>query len=119
MNILIIDDSITTRNFLSNILKENGHEVTEAADGVEGLIKTNQIKPEMILLDLLMPNMDGFQVLRELKKNKISIPVIVLTADIQDDVKEECYELGAKYFLNKPFKANDIINSMNIVNQQS
>ncbi len=106
--ILIADDSWLSRQMIEKILKESGHESIQAKDGVEALEKIAQQPPDCLLLDLLMPEMDGFAVLEELKKQDLTLPVIVLSADIQDTSRAQCFELGATSFANKPPKAEEL-----------
>ncbi|MBT3384468.1 MAG: response regulator [Prolixibacteraceae bacterium] len=81
-----------------------GHEVIEAGGGALGLEKIGETNPDCIICDLLMPEVSGFMVLEELQKKGNTIPVIILTADIQDSVRETCLSLGARVVLNKPPK---------------
>ncbi|MBF0199819.1 MAG: response regulator [Desulfamplus sp.] len=103
-NILIIDDSWLTRRGLKRILEGDGHAVIEAENGRMGMeiLKNNHAGVDLVILDLLMPEMNGVLFLETLQKDKITVPVVVLTADIQHTVKEKCIGLGADAFLNKP-----------------
>ncbi len=105
--ILIIEDSSSTRKAIRKVVKAAGYDSIEAADGKEGLIATAQ-KPDCIVLDLIMPNVGGIEVLKALRNRKSKIPVIVLSADIQEIVREECFELGAKAFMNKPMIRHEL-----------
>jgi len=107
--ILIVDDSLFQRRIIGAPLKANGFEVLEAVDGKEGLEKIIIEKPDLVLLDILMPEKDGIDVLKELKKTKKLIPVIMLTSDVQDSTRDTCLGLGAQAFLNKPVKAEELI----------
>lgn len=107
--ILIVDDSLFQRRVISASLKVEGYEVIEAVNGKEGLEKIITVKPDLILLDILMPEKDGFEVLKELQGTKNTIPVIMLTSDVQDSTRNECMALGAQAFVNKPAKAEDLI----------
>ena len=100
--LLIIDDSLLTRNMLKRFLSDYGYEVEEATDGQIGLEKIRELKPDCIISDLLMPNMDGFQLLKVLKEEDNKIPVIIFSANIQKTVKDECLALGAFDFFYKP-----------------
>lgn len=107
--ILIIDDSLFQRRIISAPLKAEGYEVLEAVNGKDGLEKIIIEKPDLILLDILMPEKDGFEVLKELQEAQNTIPVIMLTSDVQDSTREECLKHGAKAFVNKPVKSEDLI----------
>ena len=100
--VLITDDSQLTRRILRAILEAAGHEVMEASNGNIALELIAQDAPDCVLLDLLMPGMDGFEVLSTLNERGIDIPVIVLTADIQETARKKCIRMGAVDFLNKP-----------------
>jgi len=100
--VLITDDSQLTRRILRAILEAAGHEVMEASNGNVALELIVRDAPDCVLLDLLMPGMDGFEVLSTLNERRIDIPVIVLTADIQETARKKCIQMGAVDFLNKP-----------------
>jgi len=100
--LLIIDDSLLTRNMLKRFLEQYGYEVAEAIDGLKGLEKIDEYQPDCIITDLLMPNMDGIQFLKALKERENKIPVIIFTANIQKTIAAECIALGAFNFFYKP-----------------
>ncbi len=106
--VLLIDDSKFTRNQLIRGLAGEGHRIVEAKNGKEGLELIRSQKPDCVVSDLLMPEMDGQTLLRHLRKEGIRIPVIVVTADIQEDTKERCLQLGAVEVLNKPPKEGQL-----------
>ncbi len=112
--ILIIDDEWTIQLALQARLSAHGFSVQLASDGPSGLLAAQQYRPDVILLDLRMPDMDGFEVLRRLRSapETSSIPVIILTANIQDSVKQQARSAGAARFLTKPFESKDIINAI-------
>lgn len=112
--ILIIDDEWTIQLALQARLSAHGFSVQLASDGPSGLLAAQQYQPDVILLDLRMPDMDGFEVLRRLRSasETSSIPVIILTANIQDSVKQQARSAGAVRFLTKPFESKDIINAI-------
>ncbi len=102
--ILITDDSSSQRIILSGILTKLGYEIETAGNGQEALEKIEANLPDGMLLDNLMPVMDGLQTLEALEARNITLPIIMLTADIQDWLRTRCLELGATIFLNKPIK---------------
>lgn len=112
--ILIIDDEWTIQLALQARLSAHGFSVQLASDGPSGLLAAQQYRPDVILLDLRMPDMDGFEVLRRLRSapETSSIPVIILTANIHDSVKQQARSAGAARFLTKPFESKDIINAI-------
>lgn len=107
--ILVVDDSKFIVAAVGRTLKENGYDVIEAYNGSEAIDKAGKEAPDCMLLDLLMPEIDGLQVLKMLKEAGISIPAIILTADIQETTKKKCLESGAAAFLNKPPQGPEMI----------
>jgi CheY-like chemotaxis protein len=107
--ILIIEDAWLTRRAICKALQAQGHETLEATNGREGLELINtQETIDCMLLDLLMPEVDGWGVLEALKQQNSKLPVIVLTADIQESTRHKCLELGALALLNKPPKSDEL-----------
>ena len=107
-NILVVDDSMFQRHALARLLREDGHKVMEADNGLTGLEKIESEKPELIILDLIMPKLGGFETLEELRRRGDKTPVIVFTADIQATSRQRCIELGATAFLNKPLVKEEL-----------
>ena len=110
--ILITDDTAFARRMVKKAIKEDDHKIIEASNGQECLEMVATNSPDCILLDLLMPELDGFGVLKELQKKGSKIPVIVLSADIQDTTRTQCEELGAFMILQKPPKPLEIIKAI-------
>ncbi len=100
--LLVIDDSRYTRLTLVQFLKNNGFDVVEAANGNLGLEVLAHTKPDAIISDLLMPEMNGYELLDHLRAEGSTIPVIVITADIQDTTREKIMQRGAHAVMNKP-----------------
>ena len=107
--ILIIDDSSFQRTIIKKALGEEGFTCVEADNGRTGLEKIQNTKPDVVIVDLLMPDIDGIEFLTIVKNEGISVPIIVLTSDIQDATQKRCIELGASKFLNKPLRKEDLI----------
>lgn len=101
--ILFIEDEPTLQKTLGDVLEKEGFEIKTAFDGKEGLEKAKEFKPDLILLDLILPKMDGFAVLREFKKDESlkATPVIVLTNLEGTSDVEKVLELGATTYLVK------------------
>jgi putative two-component system response regulator len=108
--ILVVDDEPSNRRLLKEILGPMGYEVTEAADGEEALASVAESQPDLILLDLMMPRLDGYSVCQELKGNAVTrlIPIIILTTLEQLPDKLKAVELGADDYLNKPFRTLEL-----------
>lgn len=107
-SILIIEDAALLRKMVQRILKPEGYTLWEAENGMQGLEMIRTHKPNCILLDLLMPEMEGRQVLKTMGTEGLQVPTIVLTADIQESTRQECLELGALAVLNKLPKAEEL-----------
>lgn len=101
--ILLVDDDTTLREMYDERLRIEGFEIVQAANGIDALQKLREIKPDIILLDVMMPKVNGFEVLKQLKENPASkdIPVIILTALIQDKDRLQGKQLGAADFIVK------------------
>lgn len=101
--ILLVDDDLTLREMYNERLKAEGFEIIQATNGEEALAKAQESKPNVILLDIMMPKVNGFDVLKELKANDElkGIPVIILTALIQDVDRLQGQKLGAADYIVK------------------
>jgi len=107
--ILIIDDSGFQRKIISDILKEEGYAVITSVNGMSGYTTALKESPDLIICDLLMPDLDGYEFLKKIRENGVAIPVIVLTSDIQHTTREICLDLGAVDVLNKPVRRTTLI----------
>ena len=106
--ILVVDDEKPIVDLISFNLKKEGHEIIEAHDGEEGYNKALNEKPDLILLDVMLPKMDGFTVCRKLRE-KISTPIIMITAKEEEVDKVLGLELGADDYMTKPFGIRELI----------
>jgi two-component system alkaline phosphatase synthesis response regulator PhoP len=113
--ILIIDDEPELVKAVEVRLKACGYDVEVAYDGKAGIDKAKDVRPDLILLDFVMPTMDGYEVARELMADLgiKRIPIIVLTASQQRDLKIKFRELGIHAFIVKPFETSDLLNMVN------
>ena len=109
MKILIVDDSTINNMLLQDILEAEGYEVYSALNGKEALQVLETHSPGMILLDLMMPEINGFDLLKKLRKEKLNIPVIVISAYSSDDYIKKAKELGALDYMLKPVKGVELI----------
>ena len=105
----ILEDSWLTRRVICKILRAEGYETWEASSGPEALELLNTQTPDCMLLDLLMPDMEGREVLQALRERGITVPVIVITADIQSTTREECMELGALAVIHKMPNSDELV----------
>lgn len=109
--ILIVDDEPNIILLVGTRLKANGYEVISASDGQAGLEKAQKESPDLIILDLMLPKMDGYKVCGFLKRDYryAKIPVIMFTAKAQDEDKRLAEEMGADAYLVKPFKPEELL----------
>lgn len=105
--ILIIDDQQNLRNLLKDYFSEQGYRVVTAKDGQEGLFVARYENPDLILLDIMMPKLDGYQFLEAFRKES-QIPVIVLTAKTEESDTVQGLELGADDYVLKPFRMREL-----------
>ena len=112
--VLIIDDSEVLRRITAFNLQKMGYEIREAIDGVDGLEKIKNFQPDLVLLDIMMPRMDGFTVLKRMSEDPSmkEIPVIVLTAKGGEDDEKEALRLGAIKVLTKPFSPKQLVETV-------
>jgi len=105
--VLLVDDEDSLRKVMRDLLERDGYIVTEARDGVQALDQVDRVGPDIIVLDLNLPGLDGYGVLSHLRSRPATanIPVIVLTAKGDEDNEVRVFELGADDFLTKPFRA--------------
>ena len=111
--VLVVDDEEALRYLLSTELAAEGYEVETAGDGDEAIEAIRQKDYDIVLLDIKMPRVDGFEVLKFIKQNKPEIKVIMLTAyaDVKNAI--EALKLGASDFVSKPYDLEDILTSIN------
>lgn len=105
MKILIADDDSFFRNFYSTKLKEYGFVIETAVDGEDTLKKLKSFRPDLLFLDIIMPNIDGFSVLEQLKKDTDlkNIPIIVFSTLGQEEDIKKANHLGVNYYINKSY----------------
>ena len=108
--LLVVDDHDDLRMAVCQLLRMAGHEVAAAKDGPQALASVNEREPDLIVLDLWMPGMSGFEVCRALKRNPFTarIPILMLTAQSDVDHKVEGFEAGADEYLAKPFEPREL-----------
>ena len=105
--VLLVDDEEQLRKVMRDLLERDGYEVTEAADGVQALDQVDRHAPDIVVLDLNLPGLDGYGVLNHLRSRQATadIPVVVLTAHGDEESEVRVFEMGADDFLSKPFRA--------------
>jgi DNA-binding response OmpR family regulator len=111
---LVIEDDRSLTHVMRQILESRGHEVLAADDGSRGVAAAQRQSPDAIILDLMMPFMDGFAVLEALKADErtAAVPVMVLSAIQTESAEQRCYGLGAKQYVRKPFDADMFVGAL-------
>lgn len=105
MNVLIVEDDVFFQKFYSTKLAEVGFKVDIASDGEQGIVKARDFKPDLIILDIIMPNRDGFDFLQDVAKdeNLRKIPILVFSTLGQEQDVQKALKLGADGYVNKTF----------------
>ncbi|MCT4618036.1 MAG: response regulator YycF [Marinisporobacter sp.] len=106
--ILVVDDERTISEILKFNLEKEGYDVSVASDGEEAVQKTYQVEPDLILLDVMLPKMDGFQVCKKVREN-FNMPILMLTAKEEEVDKVLGLELGADDYVTKPFSMRELL----------
>jgi two-component system, OmpR family, alkaline phosphatase synthesis response regulator PhoP len=109
-SILVVDDDPKIVRVVEINLTQAGYQVRTAADGEQALAAVTQERPDLVLLDVMMPRLDGFETLKRLKADPAltDIPVVMLTARAQDEDVFEGYGTGAQWYLTKPFEPEEL-----------
>jgi DNA-binding response OmpR family regulator len=116
--VLIVEDDPTIRDTLTFNLKQEGYAVTMAADGAEALLKAREVKPDLVLLDLMLPELSGLEVCRILRQES-PVPIIMLTAKESEVDKVIGLQLGADDYITKPFSLRELFARMTAVLRRS
>lgn len=111
--ILIVDDAAFMRMMIKEILTKNGYSVVgEASDGAQALEKYKELKPDLVTMDITMPEMDGIQALKEIRANDTGAKVIMCSAMGQQAMVIDAIQAGARDFIVKPFQAERVIEAI-------
>lgn len=115
--ILVIEDEQHVRQLVTRLLEKNGYNVETASDGLDGLRKLEELEPDLIIADVMMPNLDGLTFTKALKNRREtrSIPIIFLTAKSDPLSMIEGINVGAKFYITKPFQIEDVLSKVNKV----
>jgi len=114
--ILVVDDEPDMVDILQLYLQDAGYEVITALSGLEAIRKAKSMTPDLILLDLLMTPVDGYEVMKELQEDQkaCNIPIVILTA-MGDTHKEKAFKMSAKGYITKPFTEKNLLREIKIV----
>ena len=113
-SILIVEDTSEQRDLVSMYLEMNGYHVEVANDGLQGLAQARKLKPDLILMDLGMPKMDGYQMIAELRADERlkEIPIVVISAWTAATHRDRAKAAGADGFITKPFELGHILSTV-------
>lgn len=105
LKVLAIDDSKTIRELLRSVMEEAGFDFSSAVDGVDGVERYAEVRPDVVITDINMPNMDGYGVIAAIRKGDIDnqVPILVLTTESGDKLKARARDAGATGWIVKPF----------------
>ncbi|WP_111895629.1 Hpt domain-containing protein [Acinetobacter sp. MB5] len=109
--VMIVDDSVTVRKVTSRLLERHGYDVVTAKDGVDAIEQIEHIKPDVMLLDIEMPRMDGFEVTNTLRHHAVyrDLPIIMITSRTGEKHRERAFSLGVTHYMGKPFQEADLL----------
>jgi two-component system chemotaxis response regulator CheY len=113
IRLLVIDDAPSVLKALQDTLEAHGYEVYEAINGEEGLIRYREVKPDVVLMDILMPEMDGLSATRCIMDHDPDAKIIVVTAMGKQGLEKDCIEAGASDYITKPYKTKDLLKTIN------
>ena len=119
--VLIVDDSVTVRKVTSRLLERNGYEAQVATDGIDALEKLQEILPEVIVLDIEMPRMDGFEVANHIRHNPRlqHIPIVMITSRTGEKHRERAFGIGVNEYMGKPFQEQMLLDTLARFTQQA
>jgi chemosensory pili system protein ChpA (sensor histidine kinase/response regulator) len=112
--VLVVDDSLTVRKITTRLLSREGFRVESAKDGVDALEKMNDLIPDLVLLDVEMPRMDGFELARVMRADERlrAVPIIMITSRTADKHRNRALELGVNEYLGKPYQEEQLLDSI-------
>lgn len=119
--VLIVDDSVTVRKVTSRLLERNGYEAQVATDGIDALEKLQEMLPEVIVLDIEMPRMDGFEVANHIRHNPRlqHIPIVMITSRTGEKHRERAFGIGVNEYMGKPFQEQMLLETLARFTQQA
>lgn len=112
MKILIVEDDDDINNLLKEILETENYKIAQGFSGTEGKLLFNMEKPDLVILDLMLPGLTGEQIVKEIRQTSV-IPIIIISAKLDIDTKVELLKLGADDFIEKPFDIQEVVARVN------
>ncbi len=112
MRVLVVDDAPYMIKAIRDILEAYRHEVFEAVNGEEAILRYAEIRPDVVLMDILMPTLDGVSATRKIVEQDSDANIIVITAVGKSGLEKDCLDAGAKKFIVKPFKIKELLSSI-------
>jgi chemosensory pili system protein ChpA (sensor histidine kinase/response regulator) len=111
---MIVDDSVTVRKVTSRLLERQGYDVVTAKDGVDAMEQLENVKPDLMLLDIEMPRMDGFEVTNLIRHHEVhkQLPIIMITSRTGEKHRERAFSLGVTHYMGKPFQEAELLNNI-------
>jgi len=111
---MIVDDSVTVRKVTSRLLERQGFDVVTAKDGVDAMEQLENVKPDLMLLDIEMPRMDGFEVTNLVRHHELhqDMPIIMITSRTGEKHRERALSLGVTHYMGKPFQESELLENI-------
>ncbi|MDZ7756038.1 response regulator transcription factor [Rhodohalobacter sp.] len=119
MNILVIEDDPSVRTLVKAVLEHNGNSVSTADNATDGESTAIKDDYDMIILDLGLPDGDGYEVCKNIRGKNVTTPVLILSGEQETDVKVKCLKVGADDYLTKPFNTEELIARMDAIKRRS
>ena len=112
--VMVVDDSVTVRKVTSRLLERHGYEVVLAKDGLDAITKLEEIRPDIMLLDIEMPRMDGFEVASLVRHNPnlVGLPIIMITSRTGEKHRERAFQIGVNCYMGKPFQEQQLLDTI-------
>ncbi len=112
--VMVVDDSVTVRKVTSRLLERHGYEVVLAKDGLDAITKLEDVRPDIMLLDIEMPRMDGFEVASLVRHNPnlIGLPIIMITSRTGEKHRERAFQIGVNAYMGKPFQEQQLLETI-------
>lgn len=112
--IMIVDDSVTVRKVTSRLLERQGYDIVTAKDGVDAIEQLENVKPDLMLLDIEMPRMDGFEVTNLVRHHEVhrDLPIIMITSRTGEKHRERAFSLGVSHYMGKPFQEAELLSNV-------